>query len=71
YFFSDQYDLNINAFGDLIHHTEIISKEAMSKDGFIEYYIEGKKVVGILSVNSDWDDIEEAKAKIGRDREEI
>ncbi len=71
YFFSDQYDLTINAFGDLIHHTEIVGGQAMSRDGFIEYYLEGRKVVGMLSVNSDWNEIEKAKAKIGKDRGEL
>jgi NADPH-dependent 2,4-dienoyl-CoA reductase/sulfur reductase-like enzyme len=68
YFFSDQYDLNINAFGDLSHPTKIVTNGEMSNSGFIQYYLEGKKLVAILAVNYDWDKIEEEKEKIGRNQ---
>jgi len=61
YFFSDQYDLNINAFGDLSHPTKIVTKGEMSNSGFIQYYLEGKKLAAILAINYDWDKIEEEK----------
>lgn len=65
YFFSDQYDLNINAFGDLSHPSRIETKGKMSKEGFIQHYFEGDRLVGILAVNYDWDEIEREKEKIG------
>jgi len=71
YFFSDQYDLNINAFGDLSHPTKIVTRGKMSNEGFIQYYLEGKKLVAILAVNYEWDKIEEEKDKIGKNQESI
>ncbi|MDG6933230.1 MAG: FAD-dependent oxidoreductase [Nitrososphaerota archaeon] len=65
YFFSDQYDISINAFGDLSKPTRIVTKGRLSSKGFIEYYLEGNKLAAILSINGDWDEIEKAKAKIG------
>jgi 3-phenylpropionate/trans-cinnamate dioxygenase ferredoxin reductase subunit len=71
YFFSDQYDLNINAFGDLSHPTKIVTKGEMSNSGFIQYYLEGKKLAAILAINYDWDKIEEEKEKIGKNQESL
>lgn len=71
YFFSDQYDLNINAFGDLLNPSDVITKGEMSKDGFIQYYLQGNKIVRIFSINKEWDEIEETKSKIGMYRENI
>ncbi|MEM3637162.1 MAG: FAD-dependent oxidoreductase [Conexivisphaerales archaeon] len=71
YFFSDQYDLNINAFGDLSHPSRIVTKGKMSREGFMQYYFEGKRLVALLAVNADWDKIEQEKAKIGEEHAEL
>jgi 3-phenylpropionate/trans-cinnamate dioxygenase ferredoxin reductase subunit len=59
YFFSNQFDLEINAYGDLTKHTAIFRRGKMSeRTGFIQFYFEGASLNGILSVNADWNDIE-------------
>jgi 3-phenylpropionate/trans-cinnamate dioxygenase ferredoxin reductase component len=66
YFFSDQYDLVMNAYGDLSQRSEVIRRgELDAKKGFIQFYFNEKILNGILAVNSDWDDIELAKSLIG------
>jgi NADPH-dependent 2,4-dienoyl-CoA reductase/sulfur reductase-like enzyme len=63
YFFSNQYDLEINAYGDLSRHTEIVRRGKLDAGtGFIQFYFEGRMLNGILTVNADWKDIEKAKA---------
>jgi 3-phenylpropionate/trans-cinnamate dioxygenase ferredoxin reductase subunit len=63
YFFSNQFDLEINAYGDLSKHNTVIRKGKLAaKTGFIQFYFEGSILNGILSVNADWKEIEKAKA---------
>jgi 3-phenylpropionate/trans-cinnamate dioxygenase ferredoxin reductase subunit len=65
YFFSNQFDLEINAYGDLSEHTAVVRRGAMDpKTGFIQFYLNGATLNGILSVNADWKDIERARALI-------
>jgi 3-phenylpropionate/trans-cinnamate dioxygenase ferredoxin reductase component len=65
YFFSNQFDLEINAFGDLSQHTSIVRRGSLNaKTGFIQFYFDGQVLNGILSVNADWKEIERAKGLI-------
>lgn len=66
YFFSFQFDLEINAYGDLSQHTEIVRRGKLdAKTGFIQFYFDGIMMNGILSVNADWKEIERAKTLLG------
>ena len=65
YFFSNQFDLEINAYGDLSQHTDVVRRGPLDpKRGFIQFYFDGATLNGILSVNADWNEIERAKALI-------
>ena len=65
YFFSNQFDLEINAYGDLSQHTTVVRRGQMdAKTGFIQFYFDGPTLNGILSVNADWNEIERAKTLI-------
>lgn len=67
YFFSNQYDLEINAYGDLSSRTSTVLRGEMgSKAGFLQFYFNGTTLDGVLSVNRDWDEIEKAKAMVER-----
>ncbi len=67
YFFSNQFDLEINAFGDLSQHTEVVRRGQLDpKKGFIQFYFDGAVLNGVLSVNADWNEIERAKVLIAR-----
>ncbi|MDG6945808.1 MAG: FAD-dependent oxidoreductase [Nitrososphaerota archaeon] len=62
YFFSNQYDLEINAYGDLSSRTSTILRGDLdSRDGFLQFYFNGTVLDGVLSVNREWDEIEKAK----------
>jgi len=62
YFFSNQYDIEINAYGDLSRHSLVVRRGRLDADpGFIQFYFDEKKLSGILSVNIDWNEIEWAK----------
>lgn len=70
YFFSNQYDLEINAYGDLSQHDTIIQRGSMdSESGFFQFYVKAGILNGILSVNADWDDIERAKKLVESQKE--
>jgi len=65
YFFSNQFDLEINAYGDLSQHTTVVRRGQMdAKRGFIQFYLDGPTLNGILCVNADWNEIERAKTLI-------
>jgi 3-phenylpropionate/trans-cinnamate dioxygenase ferredoxin reductase subunit len=67
YFFSYQYDLKINAYGDLTSRTKIVSKQNGSNlnDGFLQFYLNNDGVVdAILSINSKWSSLKEARELI-------
>jgi 3-phenylpropionate/trans-cinnamate dioxygenase ferredoxin reductase subunit len=65
YFFSNQFDLEINAFGDLSQHTSTVRRGNLSAEtGFIQFYFDGQVLNGVLSVNADWNEIERAKSLI-------
>jgi 3-phenylpropionate/trans-cinnamate dioxygenase ferredoxin reductase component len=65
YFFSNQFDLEINAFGDLSQHTAVIRRGKLDpRKGFIQFYFDGAILNGILSVNADWNEIERAKTLV-------
>jgi 3-phenylpropionate/trans-cinnamate dioxygenase ferredoxin reductase component len=65
YFFSNQFDLEINAYGDLSQHTTVVRRGQMdAKKGFIQFYLDGPTLNGILCVNADWNEIERAKTLI-------
>ncbi|MDG7026324.1 MAG: FAD-dependent oxidoreductase [Nitrososphaerota archaeon] len=69
YFFSNQYDLEINAYGDLSSRTSTILRGDLdSKVGFLRFYFNGTVLDGVLSVNREWDEIEKAKALVERRR---
>ena len=62
YFFSNQFDIEIKAYGDLSRRTSTVRRGAMnSKTGFIQFYFDESMLNGILSVNADWKEIEMAK----------
>ena len=62
YFFSDQFGLEINAFGDLSRRTLVIKKDILNeKDGFLQYYFDGDTLCGALAVNKEWEEIELAR----------
>lgn len=70
YFFSNQFDLEINAYGDLSQRSIIVRRGKMDvKTGFIQFYLQGTILDGILSVNADWKDIETAKTLLGMRKE--
>ena len=70
YFFSNQYDLEINAYGDLSSRTSVVLRGEMnSKAGFLQFYFNGKVLDGVLSINRDWAEIEEARALVERRKE--
>jgi 3-phenylpropionate/trans-cinnamate dioxygenase ferredoxin reductase component len=65
YFFSNQFDLEINAYGDLSEHTTVVRRGQMdAKRGFIQFYLDGSILNGILCVNADWNEVERAKTLI-------
>jgi 3-phenylpropionate/trans-cinnamate dioxygenase ferredoxin reductase subunit len=65
YFFSNQFDLEINAYGDLSQHTTVVRRGQMdAKTGFIQFYFDGPTLNGILCVNADWNEVERAKTLI-------
>jgi 3-phenylpropionate/trans-cinnamate dioxygenase ferredoxin reductase component len=62
YFFSNQFDIEINAYGDLSKRTTTVRRGKMNaKTGFIQFYFDGATLNGILCVNADWKEIEKAK----------
>ena len=65
YFFSNQFDLEINAFGDLSQHTTVVRRGHLdSKKGFIQFYFGGAVLNGILSMNANWKEIERARVLV-------
>ncbi len=63
YFFSNQFDLEINALGDLSQRTAVVRRGALNaRTGFIQFYLNGQVLDGVLAVNADWRDIERAKS---------
>ena len=65
YFFSNQFDLEINAYGDLSQHTRVVRRGQMdTKRGFIQFYLDGPTLNGILYVNADLNEVERAKTLI-------
>jgi 3-phenylpropionate/trans-cinnamate dioxygenase ferredoxin reductase subunit len=70
YFFSYQFDLEVNAYGDLSQHTEIVRRGKLdASKGFIQFYFDGGILNGVLSVNADWKEIELAKTILGMRKE--
>jgi NADPH-dependent 2,4-dienoyl-CoA reductase/sulfur reductase-like enzyme len=70
YFFSNQFDLEINAYGDLSQRNSIVRRGKMdARTGFIQFYLQETTLSGILSVNADWKDIETAKTLLGMRKE--
>lgn len=70
YFFSNQYDIEINAYGDLSQHSAIIQRGEMdSGSGFLQFYFNAGVLNGILSVNADWNEIEKAKNLVSLQKE--
>ena len=62
YFFSYQFDLKMNAFGDLSHRTKIIRRGDLDKEkGFYQFYLNGKVLDAILAVNIKWEEVKKAK----------
>jgi len=62
YFFSNQFDLEINAYGDLTKRSQVVRRGKLdAKTGFIQFYFDGMEMSGILSVNADWKEIGWAK----------
>jgi 3-phenylpropionate/trans-cinnamate dioxygenase ferredoxin reductase subunit len=65
YFFSNQFDLEINAYGDLSQHTTVVRRGRLdAKRGFIQFYLDESTLNGILCVNADWKEVERAKTLI-------
>jgi 3-phenylpropionate/trans-cinnamate dioxygenase ferredoxin reductase component len=65
YFFSNQFDLEINAYGDLSERTTTVRRGMMdAKTGFIQFYFNGATLNGILCVNADWKEIERARTLV-------
>jgi 3-phenylpropionate/trans-cinnamate dioxygenase ferredoxin reductase subunit len=69
YFFSNQFDLEINAYGDLSQRTTTIRRGKLDAKGFIQFYFEGATLNGILCVNADWNEIEQAKRLVALRKE--
>ncbi|MBI3286759.1 MAG: FAD-dependent oxidoreductase [Chloroflexi bacterium] len=52
YFFSYQFKLNINVFGDMSHWDQMVRRGRLSVDpGFLQFYFEGHRLNAVLSVN--------------------
>ena len=70
YFFSNQFGIEINAYGDLSKHDRVIRRGKMdATPGFIQFYFEGSTLNGILSVNADWKIIDSAKSLLAKRKE--
>jgi hypothetical protein len=69
YFFSNQFDLEINAYGDLSQRTTTIRRGKLDAKGFIQFYFEDATLNGILCVNADWNEIEQAKRLVALRKE--
>ncbi len=62
YFFSYQFDLKINAYGDLSQRTKIVKRGALNKDsGFLQFYLNQGTLDAVLSVNKGGDEVKKAK----------
>ena len=62
YFFSYQFDLKINAYGDLSSRTSIVRRgELNATTGFMQFYFNGNLIDGVLTVNTPSDEIKKAK----------
>lgn len=62
YFFSYQFDLKINAYGDLTNRTKIVRRGTFDKEkGFFQFYLNNSVLDGVLSVNAKWDDLKKAR----------
>ncbi|MGI0091453.1 MAG: NAD(P)/FAD-dependent oxidoreductase [Nitrososphaerales archaeon] len=67
YFFSYQFDLKINAYGDLSHRTRIVKRGSLSdKEGFFQFYFNEDRIDAVLSVNRGFDEIKKARELVTR-----
>jgi len=63
FFFSYQFDLKINAYGDLTNRTRIVRRgELNSEKGFFQFYLNQDNVLdAVLAVNVKWDEVRKAR----------
>ncbi len=62
YFFSYQFDLKINAYGDLANRTKIVRRGELNKEkGFFQFYLNHDVLDAILAVNMKWEDVRKAR----------
>jgi 3-phenylpropionate/trans-cinnamate dioxygenase ferredoxin reductase subunit len=52
YFWSDQYELNLQMIGTLADHDEAVLRGSLDTDQFIRLYLREKRIVGAIGVNS-------------------
>jgi 3-phenylpropionate/trans-cinnamate dioxygenase ferredoxin reductase subunit len=52
YFWSDQYELNLQMVGTLANHNEDVLRGSLDTDQFIRLYLREKRIVGAIGVNS-------------------
>jgi 3-phenylpropionate/trans-cinnamate dioxygenase ferredoxin reductase component len=67
YFFSYQFDLKINAYGDLSTRGRIANTENSHEKGIglLRYYLDNEGTInGALSINSSWDELKKARESI-------
>lgn len=51
WFWSDQYDLNLQMVGHALHHDKLITRGAIDENKFSAFFVEGEAVQAVLSVN--------------------
>lgn len=62
YFFSYQFDLKINAYGDLGSRTKIVKRGELNKEkGFFQFYLNHDTLDAVLGVNVKWEELRNAK----------
>lgn len=62
YFFSYQFDLKINAYGDLANRTKIVRRGELNKEkGFFQFYLNHDVLDAILAVNMKWEEVRKAR----------
>jgi 3-phenylpropionate/trans-cinnamate dioxygenase ferredoxin reductase subunit len=52
YFWSDQYELNLQMIGTLAGHDEVVLRGSFDTDQFVRLYLRQQRIVGAIGVNS-------------------
>ena len=67
YFYSYQFDLKLNAYGDLSRRTGHVRRGQLCKEnGFMQFYLNNGNIDAVLSINRKWEEIKRAKELVKR-----